>query len=239
MSTADTGPRWRHELKLWLDARQTALLLPQLRRMLRPDPHGEDGRYRVTSLYLDSADLRCYRQTRDGLANRIKYRVRYYGARAERLVLEAKEKRGALVRKHRGPLAVEDLPQLLALVASGSAKIPPVFARGCAGGLLPKVWVGYTRTALVEPVQGLRVTIDEDLGATAACGTALPGRLAPLQLSRWRDARILELKYERWLPAWLVETLRCVALAPEPISKYELGLGRIYLNRTDVTAWTH
>lgn len=70
----------RYELKYLIHSSRQKEFEADLRRNMVPDPLGaENGSYRVTSLYYDSVDLKCFRSKVDGLNYRRKLRVRLYG----------------------------------------------------------------------------------------------------------------------------------------------------------------
>jgi hypothetical protein len=68
----------RFELKYLLHADSVDLLARDLAGPLRPDRHGHDGRYALTSLYYDSPDLVYYWAKVDALKVRRKLRIRHY-----------------------------------------------------------------------------------------------------------------------------------------------------------------
>ena len=69
----------RYELKFLVSAQTKSALLKHAQEGLTPDVHGEDGVYRVSSLYFDSPGREAYWEKLDGVRNRAKYRLRYYG----------------------------------------------------------------------------------------------------------------------------------------------------------------
>ena len=66
----------------------------RVKALLPIDIHASDeGKYVVRSLYFDDFVCSCAHDTEKGLAERYKYRIRYYGDLPQLLRLERKEKK--------------------------------------------------------------------------------------------------------------------------------------------------
>ena len=104
----------RYELKFLVDAAAKNGLLDRAREGLIPDEHGEEGVYRVSSLYFDSPDRAAYWEKLDGVRNRAKYRLRYYGndPLGKTSFMEIKHRFDQTVFKERVPLTVGSLEKL-------------------------------------------------------------------------------------------------------------------------------
>lgn len=106
---------YRHEYKFQLSPVDYLPLRARLRAVLPHDPHaGENGQYKISSVYFDSPDNRALREKLEGLYCREKFRLRWYGGNTELLHLEKKAKLGQLGRKTVCPLS---RTQALALLA--------------------------------------------------------------------------------------------------------------------------
>ena len=123
----------------------------------------------VNSIYFDTAALRAAQDNMKGIANRKKFRVRWYGALtdpATGLTLEVKVKTGRLGTKHSAPLA-QPLDDLLSMDAQ---QIERAFHTDAAvrdlipheAALVPVIYVGYSRRYFEAP-GGIRITIDNNL----------------------------------------------------------------------------
>jgi hypothetical protein len=149
----------------------------------------------VHSLYFDSPDGASFRESEEGLSERWKVRVRWYGgersiegavplrrAGLEGAFLEVKARAGALVLKSRAPLSPDDALHLVggsvlsvdhlvrAFQADEASRgvqgaISAVAARGA---LLPRVHLHYLRHYFVHSPTGLRATLDSCLRARLA-----------------------------------------------------------------------
>src|SRR6185437_13336869 len=99
-----------YEVKYRLTAQEAESVQAWAYERLTPDPHGEGGVYRTTSLYLDTPVFDIYHKTRG--YRRSKYRLRRYGAE-EWVHLERKIRRGDRVRKSRVAIALAEVPRLV------------------------------------------------------------------------------------------------------------------------------
>src|SRR5438552_3351346 len=90
------GPAF--ELKFQLTPAEAHAVKAWARQHLTPDPHGQDGTYRITSVYCDTPRIDVFHRT-PGF-RRSKFRVRRYDA-AERVFLERKSKKKGRVKKRR------------------------------------------------------------------------------------------------------------------------------------------
>lgn len=105
--------RYRHELKYIINSGYYHILRSRLKAAMKPDPHGEEGVYRITSLYFDDVFRTAYNDKLLGLDVRKKYRIRYYGLSPSVIRLEVKEKKGEMVCKRSVPLNYEEYGRLI------------------------------------------------------------------------------------------------------------------------------
>ena len=104
---------YRHELKYIISSSSAELLRRRLPHIMDRDPHaGPTGQYTIRSLYFDGFYAEAFHEKVSGLAERMKYRIRYYNYQPEFLKLECKEKHGSLTRKRAATVSLE---QALAL----------------------------------------------------------------------------------------------------------------------------
>lgn len=182
------------------------------RQRLAPDPHGNNGVYHTTSLYLDTPYLDIYHKTRG--YRRSKYRLRRYGA-AEWIHLERKLRRGDRVRKRRDTVPLAEVSCLVDGVNGGW------FGERVRERLFqPICWIAYTRTAFqsATPNGPLRLTLDRDVMGTPATRWTVPPSVEGRTLLP--DEVILELKYRTSLPPLFHELLAALTSRLAGVSKY-------------------
>lgn len=230
----------RFELKFLIDASHKKALMEQVVTGLTPDAHGEQGCYRVTSLYYDSPELRAYWEKLDGVAIREKVRLRYYGESPEQAFLEIKRRYYNQVIKHRVRLAAgpieglldgeSDLREARALsenTKSEAETLSRIHYLAVREVLSGTAITTYLREAWEGPYDNrLRVTFDH------LCQAHFPGshRLAPENVGfpLFPDTQILmEVKFNNRLPLWLRDGLNRCQIRPTRFSKYAEAVTRL------------
>ena len=99
------GMKYRHELKYVVTAVQMALLESRIQNLISLDSHaGEEGSYRIRSLYFDDRYHSCYLENEIGTDPREKFRIRIYNGDLGRISLELKRKEHGMTQKIACPL---------------------------------------------------------------------------------------------------------------------------------------
>lgn len=182
------------------------------RERLMPDPHGNNGVYHTTSLYVDTPFLDIYHKTRG--YRRSKYRLRRYGA-AEWVHLERKLRRGDRVRKRRDTVPLAEVSGLVDGFNGGW------FGERVRERLFqPICWIAYTRTAFqsATPNGPLRLTLDRNVVGSPATRWTVPASVEGRTLLP--EEVILELKYRTSLPPLFHELLAALPSRLAGVSKY-------------------
>ena len=105
--------KYRHEFKYMLNKGWYEILRQRVKAVMKPDSHGNNGIYRITSLYLDDVFDSAYNDKLMGLDVRKKYRIRFYSLSPEFIRLEIKEKKGEMVSKRSAKMTYDDYKSLL------------------------------------------------------------------------------------------------------------------------------
>ena len=178
----------------------------------------------INNLYFDSVDLRHYRETVDGVSERRKYRIRWYGELTREVaapVLEIKSKSGFLVRKRSWPLAPFTVNDLEAAVQGSEA------VREELRCMRPVLVNRYRRKYFLAAGGDIRLTVDWDLTA------APPGSLGDLAAGlRIDPGVVLELKYPVGLDQEACEIATWFPFRLTRSSKYVQGIALL-----DQAAW--
>lgn len=226
------GRKMRHELKYLINEGTAQALRARLMPLMTPDPHGENGGYRVTSLYFDDIYNSAYNDKLNGIDTRRKFRARCYGLDPSHITLEAKHKDGEFVSKISMPLTREQYDSLLACDCSfmsahdGDEDAFGEFYRSDRlTRLRPKAIVDYRREALICPHGNVRITFDRRLSACfdtvdmfspkAFCSPVLPKEI------------ILEIKFDSYLPAAISAVLQGLEAPQLSVSKYIICCDKI------------
>jgi len=218
---------YRHEYKFLISRTHADLLRLRLPHLMRRDPHaGENGVYTIRSLYFDDPWHSAYEEKLSGVRERTKYRIRYYNYDDSIIKLEKKEKLGDLTRKTAQTITWRDAailqrcrPECCPDTSDGLTK--ELQERCLRGGLRPKVLVDYDRTPFICTAGNTRITLDENLRTKpynhrlGASDKAMVPVLDP-------DQTILEVKFDDFLPGYLVDALRDIPKERMAISKFAL-----------------
>ncbi len=210
LSTSGGGDAYEVKFRLTLDE---ALWAERwARERLAPDPHGDNGVYHTTSLYVDTPFLDIYHKTRG--YRRSKYRLRRYGVE-EAIHLERKVRRGDRVRKRRDVIPLDEVASLVDGANGGwfGERVRQRLFR-------PVCWIAYSRTAFqsATPTGPLRLTLDRDVTGTPATGWTVPAGVDGRALLPGET--ILELKYRTKLPVLFHELLAALPTRLAGVSKY-------------------
>lgn len=224
----------RFEMKYLVSEAKAEALIQYLKPLLTQDAYSEkqsDGFYPISSLYLDSDDLKLCRESLDGKKNRFKLRVRTYADASEApIFLEIKRRMNAVILKNRSRSQRQEVAALLNHVIDGptggcddSTKrqfyfyLRSIFAK-------PKVLIRYWRKAyMAGPGHQVRLTFDRDLSFKPMAQPKVE-----LNGAGWYrvplPGQIMEIKFNCAYPAWITEAVRRFGLQTQSVSKYTLGL---------------
>jgi hypothetical protein len=192
----------------------------------------EQTGYRVCSLYLDTPDLAFYRQSKEGVKNRRKLRIRIYDERPDSFAfLEIKKRTGETVHKLR---ATVRKPACQALLRGARIEVADLCSTGEVGlraldefceykdryAADGAVYVDYQRMAFVSrTADNCRVTFDRNLVARPYLsndGLSPPPAATPVD---YRGV-VLELKYNGRAPRWMHDLIRTFDLQRCSFPKY-------------------
>ncbi len=219
-----SGRHLRHELKYMIDEGTYRALRGRLLPLMHHDEHGNNGEYRVTSLYFDDIYNSAYFDKTNGILTRRKFRVRSYDLDSSLITLEAKHKDGEFVSKLSQRLTMEQYKVLL----SGDCG----FMKDCEDeenafgeyyrsdrlvALKPRVIVDYHREALIYPFGNVRITFDKKL-STCYNGIDMFEKGAFFSPVYPREI-ILEVKFDEYIPNSIQSVLHGTA-SQQSVSKY-------------------
>ena len=190
---------WKHEISVmdYLEIRM------RMKAVASVDPHATNGKYRIRSLYFDTPTDKALREKIDGVANREKFRIRYYNNDLSLIHLEKKAKHQDLGFKTSVPLTVDEA----LMIANGNidwmenderALLRELYFKMLTTGLAAKTIVDYDREPFVFGPGNVRVTLDHHiktgLGCTDFLNLGVP--MVPVE----ENPIILEVKWDDYLP---------------------------------------
>lgn len=206
-----------YELKYQVTEAEADAIEQWARARLTPDPHGNDGVYRIVSIYHDTPRLDVYHRMSGFRRN--KFRMRRYD-NGNFLFLEKKTRRGDKVRKKRAVVSVHDLPHLSAPTVRDDWA-GAWFQRRLRGReLQPTGRVSYERTAFFAGAaeEPMRLTFDRHLvGAPVRDWDVSPVDDGVPLLP---GGVLIEMKFHVHMPALFQELLPQLPYQPARVSKY-------------------
>ncbi|MFO0553000.1 MAG: polyphosphate polymerase domain-containing protein [Polyangiaceae bacterium] len=233
----------RYEFKYLIDETQAdEIRATALSVGVRDEYAGESGRYTIRSLYFDTPEHHLFFANDREAVDRFKMRVRSYpDAPMSPVFLEIKRRTKDVIRKSRAAIK-RDIDWRRAMVADREvfARLSPSqrnAASNFARHLLlyhlePKILIDYEREAFASTIDNYaRLTIDRKIISQPMTKLSLEA-----DPKAWRpiDHRVitntptcisvLELKFERRPPRWMVALVRRLELVRYSYSKYGNGI---------------
>lgn len=220
---------FRHEYKYLISGADAELLKRRLPHFMERDSHaGPTGQYTIRSLYFDDYAGTAFYDKVDGVNYRAKYRIRFYNYDIFHIKLEKKEKLGNLTRKTAQTITKSDARALEKgrTPVLQDSLIAELRQKMTLEGLRPRVIVDYDRTPFICRNGNTRITLDENVRTKPyvaklyASPEAMIPVLEPGQV-------ILEVKFDDFLPGYLVDVLSDIPRTAMAISKFALCMSYI------------
>jgi SPX domain protein involved in polyphosphate accumulation len=173
----------------------------------------------VNSLYLDSPCLRSYHENLDGVCDRLKTRIRWYGdliGQHSDAFLELKVKKGLVGTKRRyalPPFTLRNQNKLAMLKQMYMCDMLPEHILERCKGLIPSLITRYFRSYHETPDGSLRITVDSQLSYYDIYHLSRPRHVS-------YDRIILEMKYSSNDERRATEISQYLRLLLEKNSKY-------------------
>lgn len=223
---------YRHEYKYLISKADAELLKRRLPYVMERDPHaGETGQYTIRSLYFDDFSNTAYYDKVDGVNYRAKYRIRFYNYDPSILKLEKKEKNGNLTRKTAQTITKNDARALEYAFSSGcpdtkEGLVEELRIQFVSQGLRPRVLVDYDRTPFICKEGNTRITLDENVRTRPYIAHlfASPRAMVPALDA---DQVILEVKFDDYIPSYLLTALADIPKVNMAISKFAMCMNYI------------
>ena len=192
-----------------------------------------DGRYTVRSIYFDTPGFEMYHTKVDGIAHRMKVRLRGYnqGDESSAVFMEIKRKYEGPILKNRSSAPYGVVLQLFKGISldsfngevSNHDNTRRFFYQILSRNMRPVVNVIYEREPFLganfDPENDFRLTFDLHLRSMAypSVDKLFDERGATFAFPGFF---ILEIKFNRYCPAWIKPVLEDFQLRKEPASKY-------------------
>lgn len=221
--TESKKKQYRHEWKHEINYADLLTIRQRMRAVAQPDPHAQDGRYLIRSLYFDNLSDKALREKIDGVNRREKWRIRYYNLDPSVIHLEKKSRLSGLGTKYSAPLTAQEAQWIVDgetdwMIESPHPLIRELYCRMKDQGMRPKTIVDYTREPFIFGPGNVRVTLDYDIRTGMGCTDFLnpdcitiPAGNAPI---------ILEVKWDAYLPDIIRDAVQLPNRRAAAFSKY-------------------
>lgn len=217
---------YRVEDKYNCSATELVTLQSRMEAVLRPDVNeGSPEGYSITSLYFDDFSDSCLRDTEDGVNRRNKYRIRIYNDALDVIKLEVKTKRDNRIMKRSKSISIAEMKSLIhgeCIEDTASEKDPATLFNLAikTRGLRPKVVVSYERKAYVYEPGNVRITFDRNIRASGRVEEFGRKNISYDFLQEYD--KVLEVKYDEFIPDFLLQLLELGNMQQSAYSKYQL-----------------
>ena len=218
--------RYRHELKYAVPYSDYLALRSRLRPIMRADPHtGADGLYQIRSIYFDNTDDKALREKIDGIGKREKFRIRYYNDDFSFITLEKKMKIDSLCLKYDTVITEAECRKILDgdlawMKAHNDPLLRELYAKIQYQRLQPRVLVSYVREPYVYVPGNVRVTFDSNIRTTLFHREFLTKKTRDISATDTPQDRILEIKYDAFLPRIIQDLIQIPDIRQQAFSKY-------------------
>jgi hypothetical protein len=217
---------YRAEDKYNCSLNELYILQRRLEGVLKADSNEScpDG-YSIISLYFDDLRDTCLYDTLDGVEIRDKYRIRIYNNSLDTIKLEVKSKKDSRILKKSKTITKEEMDRLIrgeCIEDSASVDDPATLFNLAirTGGLRPKVIVAYERKAYIFGPGNTRITFDRNVRTSSRIEDFGSADISYDFLNEYEN--VLEVKYDEFIPGFLLQLLELGNLQQTSYSKYQL-----------------
>lgn len=221
----------RHELKHKITVCDYIALRQRLKAITKQDSHaGENGKYKIRSLYFDNLDDKALREKIDGVNNREKFRIRYYNDDLNFIKLEKKSKINGLCSKRSARLTREQCESIIGgdiqwMRYSTDSLILELYTKMNFQQLRPKTLVEYIREPYIYEPGNVRVTIDSEIKTGLNSKELFNHEIATMR-THSENIIILEVKFDAFLPSIIRDIIQVNNRQYSAFSKY--AVCRVY-----------
>ena len=217
---------YRHELKYAVSEADYLAIRNRIRTIMKADPHvGEDGKYRIRSIYFDNADDKALKEKVSGVAKREKFRIRYYNDDLRFITLEKKMKIDSLCMKFDARISEEECRRILSgdiawMIGHSDELVRELYAKMNYQRLRPRVMVSYVREPYIYPPGNVRVTFDSQIRTSLYTKEFLTKEVRDISATDSPQDMLLEVKYDAFLPEIIQDLIQIRNVRQGAFSKY-------------------
>lgn len=206
---------------------EATLLATRLRLTMAQDAHAAQngGTYFIRSLYFDDPYESGIGEKVSGIMFRDKYRIRIYNLSDSVIKLERKHKNNSYIKKDSLNLTRNQCNAIIAgeydfLLHRKEPFAKELYAEFRTRNLKPKVLVDYDREPFVFPVEDVRITFDRNIRTSMRPKDIFDRNAITYPAMSDPTQCIVEVKFNRYLPAYIRSLLQVNAADHTAASKY-------------------
>lgn len=217
---------YRHELKYAIPYADYLAVRGRLRGIMTRDPHvTADGTYLIRSVYFDNEDDKALREKEDGINRREKFRIRWYNDDFSFITLEKKMKIDSLCLKYDAVITEEECRKILGGDLAWMKDHPQetvweLYAKMYYQRLRPRVTVSYVREPYIYAAGNVRVTFDSAIRTSLFHRDFLTKQVEDISATETPQDRIMEVKYDAFIPEIIQDLIQVRGLRQQAFSKY-------------------
>lgn len=221
--------KFRHEYKHEINLSDMITIRSRLFCVAKPDSHGDNGKYKIRSLYFDDDYDTALKEKINGVNIREKFRIRYYDDDTDFIRLEKKSKVNGLCNKQSVVITTDEAEKIanddIGFMLNDSRELlRELYSKMKSKGIKPKTIVDYTRESFTFAPGNVRVTLDYDIRTGMNRTDFLNSNCLTVPVSN--SAIILEVKWDEYLPDIIRDAVNLEGRQSSAFSKY--AVCRIY-----------
>ena len=211
---------FRKEIKYSISDSDFYIINHNLKDLIIKDKDCENEYYTISSIYFDTYNKTSYRQVKDGISDRWKYRIRFYDYKDTYIKLEKKHKTNNLTDKTSIRISKKELREILNNKIKIKPNNPPLlneFIMKIKNELLrPVICIEYDRIPYTYKLGNVRITLDYNLRYTNRFDKLFSKNKKVYYL----QDKILEVKYNELIPDFIRFRLELNHLEQTSFSKF-------------------
>ncbi len=218
---------FRSELKHYINYQDYLIIKSRISKVLDLDKNTNNNfEYKIRSIYFENFNDKVLQEKLLGLNKRDKFRIRFYNDDESFIRLEKKSKINGLCKKISCPLSKDEALKIINgdisfLINSFEPLFHELYIKMKTEFLKPRTIVDYEREAYIYKVGNVRITFDKNLRTGIVSNDIFNKELCTINPIN-KDYIVLEVKYDEFLPDFILDLIQLGERTKTSISKYAL-----------------
>lgn len=219
---------FRSELKHYINYQDYLIIRSKISNFLTLDKnvYKDSFEYKIRSLYFDNFNNKVLEEKLLGINKRDKFRIRLYNDDDSFIRLEKKSKINGLCKKISCSITKDEVLSTINndidfLMKSDKPLFQDLYIKMKTEFLKPKTIVDYEREAYVYKIGNVRITFDKNLRTGIVSNDIFSKELCTISPIN-KEYIVLEVKYDEFLPEFILNLIQLGERSKTSISKYAL-----------------